>query len=173
LREIRDKISLEDRINFEEAINNNVFEYVINQGKTIVSAYYPIKSEVSLLPVISKLNQLRINLLLPRIKDDILEFRVWDIAKTLDFTGFVPEPPANAEKIIPEIIFLPCLGWDRDGGRLGYGKGFYDRALEAKTASVIKIAIAFDEQEIEKVPTDIWDKKMDLVITQSGVITIG
>jgi 5-formyltetrahydrofolate cyclo-ligase len=87
----------------------------------------------------------------------------------------VPEPigseiPAQADDI--DIILLPMLGFDRQGGRIGYGAGYYDRFL-AQRRYLKKIGIAFACQEMDRVPTDENDIRMDCIVTEQGVVYAG
>jgi 5-formyltetrahydrofolate cyclo-ligase len=61
------------------------------------------------------------------------------------------------------------LGFDRTGGRIGYGAGYYDRFL-AKNQNVRKIGIAFACQEYDNLPADENDIPMDSVITEEGIV---
>jgi 5-formyltetrahydrofolate cyclo-ligase len=61
------------------------------------------------------------------------------------------------------------LGFDRTGGRIGYGAGYYDRFL-SKNPGLRKIGIAFACQEIEKLPVDETDMPMDFIITEDGIV---
>jgi 5-formyltetrahydrofolate cyclo-ligase len=88
---------------------------------------------------------------------------------------FGAKVPARIEEIEPEIVILPLLAFDRRGGRLGYGGGFYDRTLEQLRArrATLAIGFAFAGQEIEQIPLEPTDQPLDLVVTQAGVIEIG
>ena len=73
-----------------------------------------------------------------------------------------------SNKIIPDLIFVPLVGFDSNLNRLGYGGGFYDRYFEryAKKKKIIKIGLAFSFQKIKKLPTNKFDKKLDEIITE-------
>ena len=84
----------------------------------------------------------------------------------------VPEPigseiPARPEDV--DTIILPMLGYDREGGRLGYGAGYYDRFL-ARNPRIRRIGIAFSCQEADKIPCDENDIHMNLIITDEGIV---
>ena len=84
----------------------------------------------------------------------------------------VPEPigseiPARAEEV--DTIILPMLGFDRKGGRLGYGAGYYDRFL-ARNPRIRRIGIAFSCQEAEEIPCDENDIHMNLIVTEEGIV---
>ncbi len=85
----------------------------------------------------------------------------------------VAEPGGNAT-IAPEkldVILVPGLVFDRDGGRIGYGAGYYDRFLKKTTA--LKAALCYELQLVEKAATDSWDERMDCVVTEREVIRRG
>jgi 5-formyltetrahydrofolate cyclo-ligase len=73
----------------------------------------------------------------------------------------------------PEIVIVPLVAFDRDGGRLGYGGGFYDRTLEILRAkrATLAIGFAFAEQEAAGLPLEPTDQPLDMIVTEKGVIT--
>ena len=87
------------------------------------------------------------------------------------FGADVPEQPTFFE---PEIVIVPLLAFDRAGGRLGYGGGFYDRTLEGLRAKrrTLAIGFAFAGQEVETVPLEPTDQPLDLIVTETGVIDL-
>ena len=71
----------------------------------------------------------------------------------------------------PKILIVPMLAFDKNKDRLGYGGGYYDRTISfRKNSKILKFGVAFDEQEIKKVPTMSFDKKMDLILTPTKII---
>jgi 5-formyltetrahydrofolate cyclo-ligase len=95
-----------------------------------------------------------------------------DFTALVPSTFGVPEPigseiPAAAQDI--DTIILPMLGFDRKGGRIGYGAGYYDRFL-SKNVNLQKIGIAFACQEIDSIPVDENDIRMDYIITEEGIV---
>lgn len=75
----------------------------------------------------------------------------------------------NPETI--DLILVPGVAFDEKGYRLGYGGGYYDRFLDKLTKNTPSIALAFDVQIIEKVPTDIHDHPVDSIVTESRIIS--
>lgn len=73
----------------------------------------------------------------------------------------------------PEILIVPLVAFDAKGGRLGYGGGFYDRTLEGLRAKrpTLAIGFAFDAQEAEGLPLEPTDQPLDMVVTESRVLT--
>lgn len=165
---IRGEISSFDREKFEEVINNAAFNYIKDNDIKSVAVYYPLRSEVSLLSLVRQASKIGVIVSLPKIIGSIIKFCEWSCEDQLIEAKFALEPESSAKEITPELIFLPCVGWDKSGNRLGYGKGFYDRALK-RYNGVKTIAIAFDEQEVEQIPVDEWDERVEFIITQTGL----
>jgi 5-formyltetrahydrofolate cyclo-ligase len=81
----------------------------------------------------------------------------------------IPYPKAGAE-LVPDTVLLPMNGFDREGYRLGYGGGFFDRTLEAlKNRRPTVIGVAFDLVAIETIHPQPWDMPVDYVVTERGV----
>ena len=103
-----------------------------------------------------------------------LRFRAWAPGAPLVAGGYgamVPEP--EAAEVVPEVLIVPLLAFDRQGFRLGYGGGFYDRTLAALRAAgpCRAIGLAFAGQEVAAVPRGATDLALDLVVTEAGVVT--
>jgi 5-formyltetrahydrofolate cyclo-ligase len=69
------------------------------------------------------------------------------------------------------VLIVPLLAWDARGYRLGYGGGFYDRTLEGLRARgpVLAVGFAFSAQEVDAVPTEPTDQRLDALVTEKGV----
>jgi len=87
--------------------------------------------------------------------------------------GVLEPSPEGRIAMNPEsfdLVIIPGVAFDRQGGRLGYGKGYYDRFLEQTAA--FRLALAFNFQVLEKVPTEKHDVPMNGVLTESGIIEV-
>ena len=84
----------------------------------------------------------------------------------------IPEPMREFSiEIAPEeidLVICPCTVFDEAGGRMGMGAGFYDRYLK-RCMNAHVAAAAFEVQKTDKVPMEVWDRKMDLIFTESQV----
>lgn len=98
-------------------------------------------------------------------------FRRWDGSpqSLTRINGFL-QPPSDAMITHPQVVVVPCLGFHRDGYRLGYGGGFYDRWLAANPQTKA-IGIAYDEGAIEDFPLESHDCKLTVIITPTQIIT--
>lgn len=79
------------------------------------------------------------------------------------------EPKDTSYTIDPgaiDVAFIPCVAYTDEGFRLGYGGGFYDRYLPR--GSFKRILVAFSEMEVEKLPRDTFDEKVDGILTEKG-----
>jgi 5-formyltetrahydrofolate cyclo-ligase len=87
----------------------------------------------------------------------------------------VIEPPiesnALADLTTLDAIFIPGLAFSKDGGRLGFGGGWYDRLLARIPDKTIKIGVCWNELLIDSVPMDAWDVHVDGILTQAGYVT--
>ncbi len=86
----------------------------------------------------------------------------------------ISEPVTRDDEDIevrPDIFVVPCVAVDKEGNRIGHGKGYYDRYLE-KYKEVLKICIAFDAQILESISAQPTDVRMDMVLTETGFIRI-
>lgn len=113
------------------------------------------------------------HLFLPALNDDkSLFFARWNTHDTQFINRYnIPEPPIGAEQCPVselDIIFLPVVGWDAHGGRLGMGGGYYDRTLSG-TDNPVLVGLAHENQRVERIPRDSWDIVLDYVATDAGL----
>ena len=111
---------------------------------------------------------------LPRVVGDELIFHwVTDRAELLPGKFGIPEPRAEASPAGNEfdLILVPGLAFDLRGGRLGRGKGYYDRFLAE--AHGLRAGVCFDDQIVGDVPLEPHDLRMDFVVTPSSVYRCG
>jgi 5-formyltetrahydrofolate cyclo-ligase len=84
------------------------------------------------------------------------------------------EPDATRCKIVPiekiDIAIIPAVALDEKGGRIGSGEGYYDRLIPDLPITTRKVALAFEEQIIQQVPTESHDKHVDIIITDKRII---
>lgn len=70
-----------------------------------------------------------------------------------------------------DAIIVPGVAFDKRGNRLGYGGGYYDRFIGELTRDILLVGVAFDEQLVDELPVEEYDKQVHLVVTPSGIIT--
>jgi len=142
------------------------------------SGYHPMGAELDPRPLMRRLAATGASLTLPAAEspDAPLVFRAWDLADPLspDAVG-VPAPPASARVVAPDLVIAPLLAFDRAGGRLGQGAGHYDRTLANLRAArpVFVLGLAYAGQELDHVPTEPHDQRLDAILTETGYIEVG
>lgn len=134
--------------------------------------YLPLGSEIDTAPLAAELMQRGLALSLPRVDapDSPMSFRAWSPGNPVapDPQGCAA-PLATAAAIQPELLFVPLVAFDAEGGRLGQGGGHYDRTLAALAGNrSIVIGLAFSGQEVERIPCDPHDQKLDGILTERG-----
>jgi 5-formyltetrahydrofolate cyclo-ligase len=142
------------------------------------AAYYAQGGELDPLPLAERLVAQGRTAALPVAlsREGPLEFRRWTIGEGLspDVAG-VPAPPAEAPALTPELIVAPLLAFDRRGGRLGQGGGHYDRTLANLRAAgrVFVVGFAYSGQELDAIPMEPHDQRLDAVLTEAGYMQVG
>ncbi len=139
---------------------------------TAVSGFWPIRGEIDPRPLMSALRAIGVTIVLPTMVDDDLVFRVLDPTGDLVDRGFgTMGPPDSAPERDPDLLLVPLAAFDRRGHRIGYGKGFYDRALARlrPLKPVRAIGVAFALQEVAEVPDEAHDAPLDGMLTEKGL----
>jgi 5-formyltetrahydrofolate cyclo-ligase len=143
-----------------------------------VSAFFPYKSEIDTRPLLGKLAGEGWTPSLPIViaLREPLIFRRWLPGEpTIPGVWDIPRPTCDAAEVEPDVLLVPLMAFDRQGYRLGYGGGFYDRTLELLRAkkTITAIGVAYSAQEVDSVPHDSHDQKLDFVMTEKGVFACG
>lgn len=147
-----------------------------------IALYWPIDDEINSLPLLDYCLQQGINCFLPVL--------LIDLSQKLAFASYTPETPliknrygilepdlnyASIARLLDlDIIFVPLVGFDKQGHRLGRGGGFYDATFadlnkhpHAKWPKLV--GLAYNCQYIDEVPADTWDWQLDVVITENDI----
>jgi 5-formyltetrahydrofolate cyclo-ligase len=139
-----------------------------------VSAYHPMGAELDPGPLLARFVAAGARVLLPVVveKGGLLVFReAGDPAGyALDLAGLLA-PSSSAQARRPDLLLVPLLAFDRFGGRLGYGGGYYDRTLAALRADgprPLAVGLAFAAQEVDRAPVDALDQPLDAILTETG-----
>jgi len=143
-----------------------------------VAGYWPIGDEIDTRPLLRQLQAAGAALALPVVRgpDQALIFRLWLPGMALEAGPHGTfHPPASADEVRPELVLLPLLAFDRQGTRLGYGGGYYDRTLDHLRASgsLLAVGIAFAGQERPVLPKADHDQLLDWIVTEQGALEIG
>ena len=139
-----------------------------------VSGYLPIRSEIDPVPLMTRLFDLGHPICVPVIEAQAapLKFRAWSPDAALIEGAYGAAIPETGDWVEPDVLLVPLLSFDRRGFRLGYGGGFYDRTLQELRANktVMAIGLAYADQEVDAVPIEPTDQRLDAILTEQGLI---
>ncbi|MEM9010398.1 MAG: 5-formyltetrahydrofolate cyclo-ligase [Pseudomonadota bacterium] len=145
-------------------------------GDGAIASYLPIRSELDPRPAMTSLAENGRTVAVPVVVGAAqpLTFRAWQPGCRLVTGAFGVAVPEEGEAVTPDLLIVPLLAFDRAGYRLGYGGGFYDRTLERLRAAgpVVAIGVAFAAQEVDAVPREATDARLDAIVTEAGVIAL-
>lgn len=131
-----------------------------------IYGYLPYNQEVLTWELLTKAMADGKRIAVPKVFGDEMRFLyITDFSQAAKGYCGIPEPVAD-EPVAREpdaLVLMPGLAFDRQGGRIGYGGGFYDRFLDEEPEHPT-VALCYDFQMVEEVPTEEFDKKVDLVL---------
>ena len=149
----------------------NFFFNLKNNFKTI-GVYWPMLYELDTRPLIKLLLEKKVDILLPSVISDQLQFLQWKLNDDLEYNKFkFYEPKQKTSQIKPELVLVPMLAFDNKGYRLGYGKGFYDKFYE-KNKDLVYIGYGYDFQEVSFLPSEHFDLQCNAIITNKSIKVI-
>lgn len=136
----------------------------------IIAAVWPLPQEIDLRPFCTVLHRAGYGVVLPETppKGEGLVFRRWTPETKLKAGRFGTQYPSGVRQE-PDVILVPLLAFDRRGGRLGYGGGYYDRTLSLRP-QVQAVGYALAQQEQEDVPMDNYDQYLSYIVTEKEII---
>lgn len=139
-------------------------------GQTI-GLYWPLKGEFDPRPLADGLAAQGRRIALPAITDKgkILEYRLWQPGAEIENGAYgIPAPKAR-QVVLPDILLVPLLGFDRANYRLGYGGGYFDRTLAALAPQPTTIGVGFETARLATVFPQAHDIAMGLIVTETGI----
>jgi 5-formyltetrahydrofolate cyclo-ligase len=139
-----------------------------------LAGYMPIRSEISPLPVMAQMAA-HGPVCVPVITEpnQPLMFHQWTPDMGMIPGAFGALVPVSAMPIVPQILIVPLVAYDLNGGRLGYGGGYYDRTLDVLRAVAPTVAVGFahSAQQTDALPQAPTDQPLDMIVTERGVVT--
>ena len=168
---VREKINKKNiQIDFNQIIKILKKEKL---NKKIIGGYYPVNFEVDDLALLREFKKNRFIISLPVIdKNFQMNFYEWSFSDPLKVNKYgIPEPETK-NIVYPDVLLIPLVAFDKNLNRLGYGGGYYDRLIEklSKKKKNIKIGLAYSVQKIDKIPVNVYDQKLDYIVTNKYII---
>lgn len=184
-QEIRDEIaakmktlSTDEIAAKSKAIENRLFEFANFLEARIAMLYAPVTHEVDTMAIIKRsyiYNKIIVLPVFDSHNNKVTLMKVDDADKDL-----VQGPRGNWEpdksrcKSVPldclDIAIIPGIAMDEKGGRIGTGKGYYDRLIPDLPATTRKVGLVFEDQIVPMIPMESHDKYVDIIITEDRII---
>jgi 5-formyltetrahydrofolate cyclo-ligase len=171
-RAVRSVISADERRWAAEKVGETGLDF-LERAAGVIAAYCPVRSEFDCMPLVRRLAAEGWVSALPVIDGDApLRFRRWHLDAPLRPGPFGIPEPVDGAPVLPDVLLVPLLAFDRRCYRLGYGGGHYDRTLAVlrSQGGATAIGLAFDAQEVAQVPVCPYDERLDWILTPSGAI---
>jgi 5-formyltetrahydrofolate cyclo-ligase len=178
LRARRDALEDRTREQATRAIEARLAASPALDSAHVVHCYFGIGSEVATEELIRGLLMRGQRVICPRVKGQgtLDHLEVTDLDALVDGPMGLREPdvrwaePADLAEV--DVMLVPALGFDRRGSRLGYGGGYYDRAISdlRERGHATTIGLAFDMQVVDELPREAHDQPVDLIATETQMI---
>ena len=163
------RLTVEERLLRGQAVAERLVATETYRRAQSVFFYYSTPDEVDTRALIASALAEGKKVYLPRIEgEDDMVFVAYDGEPLVPNGWGILEPAGPATTDVPDLVLIPLRGFDRARGRLGRGKGYYDGFLSSYHGAMI--ALAFSEQELDSVPMDAWDVRLDCVITDKEIL---
>lgn len=157
------------KINLEKLVVSNLEQILSKHKFEVLGIYAPMKDELNWS---SSLLLKNMRLAFPRYKNGLMEFIESDFEdlQISDEFGVSLLVPKGDKAVMPDLLIIPALGFSKQGGRLGRGKGFYDRFLVSFRG--LKIGCGFSFQVISELPEEEHDQRMNIIVTEDEILNI-
>ncbi len=163
MREAKTEFSRQQLGEMSRSVCNNIISNSPWRNASTVLLYYPLPDEVDVTPLIAEGSAEGKMILLPVVVGDDLALRVYEGEQSLVTGAFGIKEPTGLEYTdyaSIDLVMVPGLAFDRDGHRLGRGKGYYDRLLP-RLPNAHRIGVCFPFQLVDSVPSETHDQSVD------------
>ena len=161
------------KVNFKTIFN--LIKKHFKKKKIVIAGYYPADYELDIKNFLEEAFRKKFKISLPVIKSsNEMCFKLWRYKEPLRINKFgILEPEKLNKKVIPDLILVPLVAFDKKLNRIGYGKGYYDRILTKISKikkNIICLGMAYSFQECSLIPVNKYDFKLDYIFTERGII---
>ncbi|UNE53911.1 5-formyltetrahydrofolate cyclo-ligase [Bartonella machadoae] len=175
----RDALTPQERAIFSQRACSTLLASLEAKGidfsRMIFAGYWPIKSEIDPRPLLDAIALRGGHLALPAVLDSTtMVFRAFSQNTALESMRFgTLGPGAGNAVVIPDVVLVPLSAFDKQCHRLGYGGGYYDRAiaaLEKQGHQIYLLGLGFSCQEVESIPPEEHDLVLQEICTEKGFL---
>ena len=171
----RSALSAIEKFKAESVMLKSLLNWEVFKKAGVIHIFISMPDEPDTRPIIEHCWSSRKKIAVPVVLPDTYDLFHSEI-KSLDdlvsgMHGTQEPHPERQIKINPEsfdLVIVPGVAFDRQGGRLGHGKGYYDRFLELTNA--FRLGLTFNRQLLETVPTELHDVPMNAILSESGIL---
>ncbi len=156
-------------------VEENLFAQREFGEAALVASYVAMADEVQTAPILTRAISSGKRVAVPLVdvpSGRLLFFEIGDLSELSPGHFGVLEPRSNGRQVgldETDCVLVPLLAWDRRGHRIGYGRGYFDRALKDRGDSVA-IGLAFESQYVPHIPDQPSDVRLDMVVTEDGAV---
>lgn len=170
---VRDALTVDDRAERGRTIVERLLALPEVVDARTVMAFWSFGSEVDTAPLIARLLADGRTVALPRTEGPEIVPVTYERGDPVRSTAYgAMEPPfgrgLSADEL--DLVVVPGVAFDREGNRIGYGRGYYDRLVSRLRPGVPTVAIAFGMQIVDRVPSGGTDRRVDAIVTEDEVI---
>jgi 5-formyltetrahydrofolate cyclo-ligase len=169
----RDRLRDDERATRSASIADRLLAMDEVRDARTVMGFWSFGSEVDTPPLLERLEAAGKQVALPRIEDRDVVPVAYVSGDPLSETSFGAKEPVSGLRVEPsalDVVVVPGVAFDRRGGRVGYGAGFYDRLLGKVRDDTFTVAVAFGLQVVDRVPAGGTDRRVDAIVTEREVI---
>ncbi len=162
-------------INFFRSNDVKLSSYKKTNTPLIVALYFPLLYEINILKLMPFFTDMNIQVCLPCIVKDskILKFAYYKIEDKLESNVFNTKEPYFKDFCLPDVVLAPCLAFNKQNNRLGYGKGYYDNTINYYSTlkhRVFYIGVGYSFQYCNALKAEKHDVPVDVFILDSGCL---
>lgn len=154
------------------ALRHHFIAEVPVPAKAVIGGYWPTGTEIDIRPLLKALHERGHVIGLPRAqRGQALVYHRWSPDDALALGKFGIMMPSHDRPVVtPDVLILPMLAFDARGMRIGYGGGYSDRTMAElrRRGPLLCVGVAYAAQEVEGVPADSFDQRLDWIVTETG-----
>ncbi|MFY9113786.1 MAG: 5-formyltetrahydrofolate cyclo-ligase [Dethiobacteria bacterium] len=177
--EMRDRFTVAEIREKSLAITENFAAMEVYRKAETIMFFVPFRNEVDTRYLAERSMERHKKVLVPHtVKDkrELIPSRLldWDDDLAPGEYGIYEPPPEKLRPVNPrliDLVIVPGVAFDLSGNRLGYGGGYYDRFFALLRDDTSLVAMVFDQQIVERVPVEPWDRRVDSIVTEKRVLS--
>lgn len=174
LRNRRRHIPESMRTALDEAIRQNILQFIKEKEVESIAVFWPFDGEPDTIPLYKELLALGKKIALPVVSgndDHSMRFLLWDTDTVLKRNRYGICEPWNSTQIAVadfDLLLVPMVAYDHRGNRVGMGSGYYDRHLEnlRSSHSPLRLGVAYSMQEIDHIEKNDWDIPLHAIVNE-------